>query len=124
MKARFATLLCLIAIFQVTGGHWAILQAAAWAGMLVNYSKTEGVELGISNTFDGKHPCNLCLTIAKNKQAEKKQASQLAAAKIYLIDHPQRWRLQPPRYSWDIETSNSSLFSRNSGPSVPPPRAS
>ena len=123
MKSRLAAFLGLMAVFQLTGAHWAILQATAWAGMLVNYSKSEGVELGISKTFDGKHPCSLCLSIAKNKQTEKKQGLQLAPLKIYLIDQSQRWWLSPPHYSWDLGITNSSLFSCDSSPPVPPPRA-
>ena len=107
------------------GGHYAVLQATAWVGMVVNYSKAEGVGAGISKTFDGKHLCSLCLSIAKNKQTEKKQSTQLAAAKIYLVDHAQRWTtLLPPCYSWDLGTSSFSLFSCDSSPLVPPPRAS
>jgi hypothetical protein len=124
MKSRFAAFLCVMAVFQLIGGHWAVLQVTAWVGMLVKYSEAEGVEVGISKTFDGKHPCSLCLSIAKNKQTEKKQSSQLAAGKIYLIAHAQRWTLQPPRYSWCLKTPIASLFSCDSSPPVPPPRVS
>ena len=124
MKSRFAAFLCVIAVFQLIGGHWAVLQATAWVSMLVKYSESEGVEVGISKTFDGKHPCSLCLSIAKNKQTEKKQSSQLAAAKIYLIAHTQRWILQPPCYSWCLRAPIASLLSCNSSPPVPPPRVS
>ena len=124
MKSRFGAFLCTLALIQLMGGHYAVLQATAWVGMVVNYSKAEGVGAGISKTFDGKHPCSLCLSIAKNKQTEKKQSTQLAAAKIYLIDHAQRWTLQAPGYSWDLGTSSFSLFSCGSSPLVPPPRAS
>ena len=57
-----------MAVFQLVGGHWAVLQATAWVSMLVKYSESEGVEVGITKTFDGKHPCDFCLSIAKNKQ--------------------------------------------------------
>jgi len=113
-----------MAVFQLVGGHWAVLQATAWVGMLVKYSESEGVEVGITKTFDGKHPCDLCLSIAKNKQTEKKQSSQLAAAKIYLAAPAQRWTLQPPRYSWRLRTKIASLSGCDSSPSVPPPRVS
>ena len=113
-----------MAVFQLMGGHWAVLQATAWVGMLVKYSESEGVEVGITKTFDGKHPCDLCLSIAKNKQTEKKHSSQLAAAKIYLVASAQRWRLQPPRYSWRLRTTIASLVGCDSSPPVPPPRVS
>jgi len=124
VKSRFGAFLCALALIQLMGGHYAVLQTTAWVGMVVNYSKAEGVGAGISKTFDGKHPCSLCLSIAKNRQTEKKQSTQLAAAKIYLIDHAQRWTLQPPGYSWDLGTSSFSLFNCDSSPLVPPPRAS
>jgi hypothetical protein len=123
MKSRFAAVLGAMAVFQLMGGHWAILQATAWVGMLVKYSESEGVEAGISKTFDGKHPCVLCLSIAKNKQAEKKQGTQLNAAKIYLIAHAQRWALQPPGFSWRLRTTIASLVGCDSSPPVPPPRS-
>jgi len=124
MKSTFAVFLCVIAVFQLMGGHWAVLQATAWVGMLVKYSESEGMEVGISKTFDGKHPCDLCLSIAKNKQTEKKQSSQIDAAKIYLVAHAQRWTLQPPCYSWRLGTTNASMVGCDSSPPVPPPRVS
>jgi hypothetical protein len=124
MKCRFAAFLCVVAVFQLMGGHWAVLQATAWVGMLVKYSESEGVEVGIGKTFDGKHPCDLCLSIAKNKQTEKKQSSQLAAAKIYLVAHAQRWTLRPPLYSWRLRIPIASLVGFDTRPPVPPPRLS
>jgi hypothetical protein len=123
MKSGFAAFLCAMAVFQLMGGDWAVLQATAWVAMLVKYSEAEGVEVGISKTFDGKHPCSLCLSIAK-KQTEKKQSSQLAAAKVYLIAQTQGWMLRPPYYSWRLRNPMAALMSCNSSPPVPPPRAS
>ncbi|MBV9392094.1 MAG: hypothetical protein JOY96_09405 [Verrucomicrobia bacterium] len=99
-------------------------QTAAWIGMLVKYSKAEGVEVGISKTFDGKHPCSLCLSIAKNKQTDKRQSSQSAASKIFLLAESQGLTLKPPGHFWYSETSKDFLFSYNGDPPVPPPRIS
>jgi hypothetical protein len=121
---RFGTLLCGLALLQILGGHWAALQVTAWIGMLVKYSQAEGVQVGISKTFDGKHPCDLCVRIAKNTQTEEKQSSQLDAAKIYLVAHAQGWTLQPPRSSWRLRTTIVSLLGHDRSPPVPPPRAS
>jgi hypothetical protein len=120
---RFGTLLCGLALLQILGGHWAALQVTAWAGMLFKYSQAEGVQVGISKTFDGKHPCDLCVSIAKNTQTEKKQSSQLDAAKIDLVAHAQGWTLQPPRSSWRLRIPIVSLLGHDSSPPVPPPRA-
>jgi hypothetical protein len=124
MKSRFAAFLCLIAVFQLIGGHWAVLQATAWFGMLVKYSESDGVEVGISKTFDGKHPCDLCLSIAKKKQTENKEGAQLDAAKIYLLASAERWTLHAPRFSWSLTTTPVSLSGSSKIPPVPPPRLS
>ncbi len=121
---RFGILLCGLALLQILGGHWAALQVTAWVGMLVKYSQAEGVQIGIGKTFDGKHPCDLCVRIAKNTQTEKKQGSQLEAAKIYLVAHTQGWTLQPPRSSFRLRTTTGSLLGHDRSPPVPPPRAS
>jgi hypothetical protein len=123
MKSRLAVFLCVIAVFQLIGGHWAVLQATAWVSMLVKYSQSEGMEAGISKTFDGKHPCDLCLSIAKNKQTEKKQSARIDAAKIYLVASAQRWVLQPPCSSWRLRTTIVWLLGHDRSPPVPPPRA-
>jgi hypothetical protein len=123
MRWRFGILLSSLALLQILGGHWAALQVTAWVGMLVKYSHAEGVQVGISKTFDGKHPCDLCVRIAKNTQTEKKQGSQLDAAKIYLVTHAQGWRLQPPRSSWRLRTTIAWLVGHDRSPPVPPPRA-
>jgi hypothetical protein len=123
MKSRLGALLFVIAGFQLLGGHWALLQTAAWAGMIIDYSKSEGVEAGITKTFDGKHPCKLCLSIAENKQREAKhQGTNIGPAKLYLFYQTLRWALIPPGTFWELDTSTSSLFSTDNSPPVPPPR--
>jgi hypothetical protein len=124
MKCRLAGFLCLIAVLQLTGADWGILQIAAWTGMLVNYSRAEGVEVGIAKTFDGKHHCSLCFKIAKNKETEKKEAAQLVTAKVYGTDLSECWMLIPPNQSSDLEISDSFFCSLDSRPPVPPPRRS
>lgn len=121
---RFGTLLCGLALLQILGGHWAALQVTAWVGMLVKYSQAEGVQVGISKTFDGKHPCDLCVSIAKDTQTEKKHGAQLDAAKIYLVASAQRWALRPPRDFWCLGCTIASLVGCGGSPPVPPPRAS
>jgi hypothetical protein len=124
MRSRFAIFFVALALLQILGGHLALLQVTAWAGMLVKYSEAEGVEAGISKTFDGKHPCDLCLSIAKTKQAEKKEGSQLDAAKIDLLAPGQRLTLQPPLHSWRSIATIAALLGCDSSPPVPPPPVS
>ena len=62
--------LALAAAFYMAGGHWATLQAVAWGGMLVKYSAASGLREGLKQTFDGMHPCPLCLAIQRAQQAD------------------------------------------------------
>ena len=122
MKSRLGLVLCMIAGLQLLGGQWAILQTAAWVGMVVDYSKSEGVEAGITKTFDGKHPCQLCLSIAKNKEKEGRPTANVSPAKLYLVYQAPRWALAPPAAFWELEGSLYSLNGTTLRPSVPPPR--
>lgn len=58
------------------GLHWAFLQTVAWTGMLVRYSRSNGVEQAIQMTFDGQHPCTLCHAIQKGRDSERQREQQ------------------------------------------------
>ena len=122
MRSRLGLVLCLVAGIQLLGGHWAILQTAAWVGMVIDYSKAEGVEAGISKTFDGKHPCPLCLSIAQYKEKEGKQITHLDFGKLDLVCQALRWVLTPPP-ARDAVADPPYLLARGTHPPpVPPPR--
>ena len=73
---RLGLLFAALALFSIAGGHWAVLQTVAWAGMLRDYTlKTGSVAAAVEQTFDGQHPCELCLQIAAAKQQEAKARS-------------------------------------------------
>lgn len=61
-----------VAMFFVAGGHWGALQTVAWAGMLWNYTQSDGSLLsGVKKTFDGEHPCRMCKSIKVAKEKER-----------------------------------------------------
>jgi hypothetical protein len=72
------------------GAHWAFLQSAAWLGMVVTYTlETGSLNQGISDTFDGNHPCQLCVVVKKGQQEQKKKtpsSSRLKDLKLVLHD--------------------------------------
>lgn len=45
-----------------------VLQVVAWGGMLVRYSREAPLREAVTKTFDGEHPCALCLTIRDEVQ--------------------------------------------------------
>lgn len=60
-----------LAMFSIAGGHWAVLQSVAWAGMVADYSRETGsVVTALGQTFDGEHPCDLCRQIASARAVE------------------------------------------------------
>jgi hypothetical protein len=79
MHSRVGILFCSLALLQILGGHWAVLQTGAWVGMIVRYSQQVGLKAGLSQTFDGAHPCPVCKVIQDGKKQEQKKAPLLNA---------------------------------------------
>jgi hypothetical protein len=74
---RYAGLVgCFVAILAMSGGQWLALQTWAWTRMLVAFSQDGPLGEALIKTFDGRHPCPLCLKVqkgwAKDQQQEKK----------------------------------------------------
>ncbi|MFM7375839.1 MAG: hypothetical protein ACKO39_11905 [Chthoniobacterales bacterium] len=71
-----------VALFLLAGGHWGAMQTMAWAGMLWNYTQTDGSLLsGVKKTFDGEHPCTMCDSIKTAKEKEQSKPVILVSAK-------------------------------------------
>jgi hypothetical protein len=79
MSALVPPLLRIIAALTLAfslGLHWTALQLVAWTGMIVSYSREGSVAEAVSKTFDGAHPCKLCLAIKEGRAQEKKSDPQ------------------------------------------------
>jgi hypothetical protein len=61
------------ALFVMLGGHWLALQSVAWTRMLVEFSRTDSLPEAIGKTFDGKHPCKMCVSIREGRQQEERE---------------------------------------------------
>ncbi len=68
---------CLVAVLTMLGGHWLALQSVAWARMIVDYSRQASLAKAVASTFDGDHPCALCLKIREGRQEERKEDRKL-----------------------------------------------
>jgi hypothetical protein len=64
-----------LAMFSVGGGHWAILQTIAWAGMLRDFAREGPLTTAIIKTFSGENPCGLCLKVEEGRQKEEAPVS-------------------------------------------------
>jgi hypothetical protein len=60
------------------------LQGVAWVTMLVDHSRESSLVEAVSKTFDGQHPCPLCLAVADGQDEEREQ-------KDSLIDLSAKW---------------------------------
>jgi hypothetical protein len=64
------------------GGQWMALQGVAWIGMAVTYSLQEkSITEGLSKTFDGEHPCPLCVAAKKGMDEDQSPANNPQKAK-------------------------------------------
>jgi hypothetical protein len=124
LHARIGFLFCSLAFLQLMGGHWAVLQMGAWADMLLRYSQHAGLVAGISQTFDGEHPCPICKAIRAGKKQEQKKAPLLNSElkKDYLAT----WNHFQVRQEWAevvYPRLAEALQALAVEPAVPPPRA-
>lgn len=58
---------CLILLMQ---GPAMLVQEVAWVQMLAKYSQERGLKRGVVETFDGNHPCKLCLKASRMREDE------------------------------------------------------
>jgi hypothetical protein len=73
---------CVLAMLAMLGGHWAVLQSLAWARMLGQYAREGTLASALVKTFDGQHPCQLCLSIKHGQQQEQTQDKNLPLIKL------------------------------------------
>ena len=121
--ARLGKCSVVLALVALIGGHWAVLQTAAWVGMAVNFSRTETVSVALEKTFDGKHPCPLCKIVKTGKASEKKQDLLKLEAKFEFLTAAGSCELFPPRpirhFTPQAERASALVYA----PLLPPPRA-
>jgi len=76
MLIRCAHLLLVLTLLVSVGGHWALLQTAAWAGMFVSHAQQGSLVEALSKTFDGEHPCALCKVVKRGHGEQTNQNSE------------------------------------------------
>jgi hypothetical protein len=114
----------LLLVFSL-GIPWGFLQSVAWVGMLANYSRTFAIKEAVAMTFDGNHPCKLCLIVQKGQAEEREQQKkQVMPDQKFQLGLPPEVAvfLHPSVPAPSIEPARLSL-SRTERPPSPPPRA-
>jgi hypothetical protein len=75
MRAIFRVATVLMLVLSL-GLHWALLQTAAWTGMIIAYSQDAPLLTAVAQTFDGNHPCPMCKAIKQGRAEERKRDQQ------------------------------------------------
>lgn len=78
MVSWLRSCLCYGLIVILTGGHLAVLQTIAWAGMLTTRTMATSWSEATASTFSGDAPCELCKAVAQMKAAEQPNAPDRA----------------------------------------------
>lgn len=116
----------------ISGAPWGILQVLAWSGMIISYTQESGLAEGVSQTFDGQHPCELCRALEevrvrqaetsedgnKDKEVpptELRELKYFARQKCLRFEREADWQLAIAVY---LKPRTAGL-----GPATPPPRA-
>ena len=115
--------LTVLALIVAIGGHWALLQSAAWVGMAVKFSKTDSVSVALQKTFDGKHPCPLCKLVKSGKASEQKRDLQKIETKFDFQLVAGSCGLFPPRPIRHFTPASEHADASRAAPLLPPPRA-
>jgi hypothetical protein len=123
MRSPLGIFLGALALLQLLGGHWALLQTGAWMGMVVQYSQQAGLKAGLAQAFDGEHPCPVCKAIQAGKKHEQKKAPLLRAElkKDYLAPWS-RFQFHPGWVDLKFPGFDACLEAVAFEPAVPPPR--
>ena len=68
---RFSQRALVVLVCLSLGMHWTLLQGIAWTGMLLSYAGEGTMIEAVTKTFDGEHPCPLCLAVKEGQKDEK-----------------------------------------------------
>jgi hypothetical protein len=75
--SKLSKTVTVLVLVLILGLHWTILQSVAWLSMIVRYSQQYPLGQAIALTFDGQHPCAICIFVAQGRdQAHQEDAEQ------------------------------------------------
>jgi hypothetical protein len=122
MFKRIGNLFLIVALLAATAGPWVLLQSVAWTTMLTGRLQCESFTAAVTQTFDGRHPCKLCLAIAAAKKAEKKAEFPPALKKIEFPPPADGLTLYAPASFQILTAADTFAAPAAMEPPTPPPR--
>jgi hypothetical protein len=122
---RFAQRTVVLLTCLSLGMHWAVLQGVAWTGMFLANLNQGTVTEAVEKTFDGEHPCPLCLAVKEGQKKEKDDSKPLAAKSVKKFEAvlvAETRLVAPPAEIRSFPCLVSRFEGRSERPSMPPPR--
>ncbi len=120
---RFARYMLVLALSLSIGLQWAVVQGAAWVGMVLTYSQETSISESLTTIIDGSRPCEMCKAAQQGESRQKKQNSEkpqntlvLAAPETEPFIFAHHVPADEPGCAW-------SVIRRSQPPSLPPPKA-
>jgi hypothetical protein len=119
---RVGKTLVVLSLVVMLGAHWALLQTFAWTTMLADNLCTHSVKEAVMDTFDGKHPCPICMAIAAGKKSEQKKAFTVQTKKLEFPPMAENFvPIAPSQFKFlPLENFSANTFAQK--PLLPPPR--
>jgi hypothetical protein len=124
IRVKVARVLVVCSLVVAIGGHWALLQSIAWIGMFAKFSQTCSLAEAWVKTFDGNHPCKLCIVVQEGKKSQQKQEPVPVQTKLdFFILNDKPFEPGPGfRLSGKIAIRSQFAHERFEQPPTPPPR--
>jgi hypothetical protein len=101
-----------------------MLQSVAWLSMIVRYAQDYPLREAITMTFDGQHPCAICVFVAEGmrQEAQQDQPHLLPLPRLESVPCELGPALFPPAVMDLCESSQTLPAGRSDAPPAPPPR--
>lgn len=122
MLAKASKFILVLALCFTLGLHWGLLQAVAWTGMVVTYSRDASLKTALVKTFDGNHPCKLCVVVADGKKSEKTSEIKTPVTKLELFLVRVPLNIFPPQLAPLADQLAGIPAARTLAPPFQPPR--
>ena len=90
--------------------------------MLADNLRNSSLSEAVLKTFDGNHPCKLCVEISTGKKSERKSEFQFALKKLEFTHGVAVVHVFPPQGFRLTGDPHDFLTSLNQVPPLPPPR--
>lgn len=81
---RMARTFLLLALALSIGLQWALVQGAAWVGMVIRDAGQASLVQAVARAIDGKHPCRWCQAAQQGESSRKDNEADRSGAEMVL----------------------------------------